>query len=114
MEAGETINRLVMVMVADDQAKALGRLLVKQGFRFTLVQAGGLMQTGTVCLLLGTDSARYDALKALVAKACKPRPQYIPSQGQFVMPEGLPPMLIEAQVGSALIYSLPIEYYEVF
>ena len=55
MEAGETINRLVMVMVADDQAKALGRLLVKQGFRFTLVQAGGLMQTGTVCLLLGID-----------------------------------------------------------
>ena len=113
-EAGETVNQLVVVMVFDEQASTLEKQLVKQGFRFTQVQAGGLMQSGTVCLLLGIDSARHDQLAELIEKACKPRTRYVSSQERFVLPEGLPPMMIEAQVGSALVYTLPVERYEAF
>lgn len=110
----EHVDQLIVLIVSDERAGALGKRVAKQGFRFTLVQASGLLQAGTTCMLLGISSARYAELLQLVEKVCKTRSAFIPSQGQFVLPEGLPPMMIEAQVGSALVFSLPIERYEIF
>jgi uncharacterized protein YaaQ len=114
-ENDEHVNQLVLVVVSDEQASLVTKKLVADGFRFTLITASnGLLPTGTTCLMLGIHSARGPALMDLVESVCKTRRTYIPTLGQMGLPMSMPPNMIEAEVGSASIYVLPVVYYEFF
>jgi uncharacterized protein YaaQ len=111
----ESVDQLVLVVVNDEQAGQLGKKLVAQGFRFTLITASsGLLLAGTTCLLLGIHSGRNPALMGLIESVCKTRRTFIPALGQMGLPEGMPLHMIEAEVGSAAVYILPVETYLVF
>lgn len=111
----EKVDQLVLVVVADEQAGDLGKLLVANGFRFTVISASsGLLPAGTSCLMLGIHSSLYSRLIALVEKVCKTRRRFIPAHVQFGLTEGLPLNMIEAEIGSANVYTLPVESYEIF
>ena len=111
----ENVDQLVLVVVPDEQAGELGKKMVAEGFRFTIISASnGLLPSGTSCLMLGINSGDNPQLMKLVESVCKTKRRYIPAQSQFGMAEGLPMTMIEAEVGSANVYALPIAYYEYF
>jgi uncharacterized protein YaaQ len=110
----EHVDQLILVVVAEEQAGELGKKLVAEGYRFTIISASnGFLPAGTKCLMLGIHSSRTPGLMALVESVCKTRLRYIPAN-QFGVAGGLPVSMIEAEVGSADIYILPIESYEYF
>ena len=114
-EDASAVDLLVLIVVSDDQANQLGKKLVADGFRFTVITASnGLLPTGTSCLMLGIHSSRNAQLMDLVETVCKTRRTYIPAQGQIGPAIGMPPMMIEAEVGSASVYVIPVDTYEVF
>ena len=109
MTTPETINLLVLIFVLGRQADELTRRLVEDRFYCTRVDSQGLLlQEPTVGLLIGLNDRRMDGLKALVEEVCPPRQEFIPMQ--LGLPAGLAPM-IEARVGGALIYALPVEQF---
>lgn len=111
----QNVNQLVLIAVPDEQAGELGKKLSAEGFRFTLISASnGFLPTGTTCLLLGIFSGDHDRLMRLVEPICKPKRHYIPATSSFGLSEGLPVSMIEAEIGSALIYALPVEFFEIF
>ena len=111
----ERVDQLVLVVVVEEQAHALGKKLVAEGFRFTIISASsGLLPSGTSCLMLGIDSARSTGLLKLIESVCKTRRRYIPASSQYGVAEGLPLAMIEAEVGSADVFILPVEFSEYF
>jgi uncharacterized protein YaaQ len=114
-DSAEIVDQLVLVVVSDEQASLVGKKLVADGFRFTIITASnGLLPAGTTCLMLGIHSGRNPRLVSLLETVCKTRRTYIPTQGQISLPQGMPPLMIEAEIGSASIYVLPVDYYEIF
>lgn len=115
VSSAERVDQLMLVVVTEEQAGELGKRLVAGGYRFTIISASnGFLPAGTSCLMLGIDSARIPGLRKLIESVCKTRRRYIPANNQFGVAEGLPLSMIEAEVGSADIFILPVDYYEYF
>jgi len=111
----ENVDQLVLIVVPDEQAGELGKKLVSEGFRLTVISASnGFLPSGTSCLMLGIYSGDNSRLMSLVDSVCKTRVRYIPASNQFGVAGGLPLTMIEAEVGSANVYVLPVEFYEYF
>jgi uncharacterized protein YaaQ len=108
------VNQLVFIVVSERQADELLKALVKERFYFTKIDSSGMIfQEPTLCLLIGLNSTRRDALMELVGQCCRPFEEYIPVQ--FNAPAGFPPMsMIEARAGGALVYVLDVERFEQF
>jgi uncharacterized protein YaaQ len=114
-DGAQKVDLLVLAVVSDDQAGTLGKKLIAEGFRFTIITASnGLLPAGTTCLMLGIPSSQNSRLMSLIESVCKTRRTFIPTQGQIGIPSAFPPLMIEAEVGSASVYILPVETYEVF
>ncbi len=108
------VDQLVLIVVPDELAGELGKKLSTEGFRFTLISASnGFLPTGTTCLMLGIFSDDNGRLIRLVGQVCKPKRRYIPATSHFGLGEGLSVNMIEAEIGSALIYIIPIESFEI-
>jgi uncharacterized protein YaaQ len=113
--ASEHVDQLILVVVTEEQSGELGKKLVAEKYRFTVISASnGILPAGTSCLMLGIASSRGPDLLKLIESVCKTRRRYIPAHSQFGMTEGIPLAMIEAEVGSANVYILPVEYYEYF
>jgi uncharacterized protein YaaQ len=109
------VDRMILIVVAAEQSGQLTSALLKAGFALTVISPReGFLGFGSTCLLLGIHSQRWDELVQIVQKICGARRRFIPAQGHMVLPEGLPPMMIEAEVGSAYIFSIEVEYFEQF
>ncbi len=111
----EQVDRLVVIILASEQVGELSNRLVKKGYRLTLVNtSSGFMQAGSTCLLVGINHGREDDLIGLIGSVCRTHRQFIPAGGTFSLPGGLPPLMIEAEVGSAYVFTLEVEQYEFF
>jgi uncharacterized protein YaaQ len=111
MSQTEPVNLLALIFIIGRQAEALMRHLVEDRFYFTKIESSGLVfEEPLVGLMIGLNNSRMRHLISLVEETCPPHQEYIPVQ---VMPlAGLPPMpMIEARVGGALIYSVPVERF---
>jgi uncharacterized protein YaaQ len=109
------VDQLVLIAVPDEQAGELGKKLSTEGFRFTLISASnGFLPTGITCLMLGIFSDDNDNLLRLVEQICKTKRRYIPAASHFGMGEGMPITMIEAEIGSTLIYVIPVESFDIF
>ncbi len=107
------VDQLVLIAIPDEMAGELGKKLSTEGFRYTLFSASnGFLPTGTTCLLLGIFSGDNGRLMRLLEQVCKPRRRFIPAASNFGLGEGLSLTMIEAEIGSALIYVLPVERFE--
>jgi uncharacterized protein YaaQ len=115
LTSADGTDQLVFVVVSDEQVGELSSELVKNGFRLTMVKPHeGFIQVGSTCLLVGIPSTRYGPLTEIIETICKTRRKYIPTHGPVGMPEGLPMFMIEAEVGSAYVYRLDVDYFEQF
>lgn len=109
------VDRMVLIVAAAEQSGQLTTEVLKAGFSLTVISPReGFLGFGATCLLLGIDSQRMQELLEIVQKTCGKRRQFVPAQGHLVLPEGLPPMMIEAEVGSAYVFSMEVEHFEQF
>ena len=110
--AGLNIDLLVLIVVSSSQSKKLMANLNKKHFFFTIIDStSGLFSDSTVLLLLGLNQERFDTLDNLVRKYCKPYQKFIPVQMRTADDFGHLPIL-EAQEGGAILYGMPVEYFE--
>ena len=111
MTSYESVNQLVVVTVTGEQVGDLTRRLTQDGFHVTQVDQGGLFQEIPVSLLIGLDRADFSRLLAHVRECCRTRKRFIPAQSEMPWLEGVG-MMIEAEVGGAMIYALDVERFE--
>ena len=110
MAPAETVNQLVIVTVAGEQLGELTQRLSQDGFFVTQVDRGGLLQDIPVSLLIGVNQVQLPRLLKHVRECCHTRRRYIPAQAEAMWRESLG-MMIEAEVGGAVVYVLEVERF---
>ncbi len=109
--ANQTINQLVIAVVSGAQAGGLTQRLRAAGFYFTQLDSwGGLLEEPTVCLLIGLDAVNRPALIDLIRQCCQVHRQYIPARLDASMLQ-VQPVMIEAEVGGAAVYTVAVERF---
>ena len=110
MNATVSIDRLVIAVVSSQDVGDLAQQLIRNGFYFTRVTGqGGLLSDEIVSLLVGINNSRHAALLEIIGRCCHTRVKYVPAidnsafQGQ--------PLMIEAEVGGAIIYTCEVEQF---
>jgi uncharacterized protein YaaQ len=105
-----SIDRLVIAVVSSEDVGDLSQQLIRNGFYFTKVTShGGLLSEEIISLLIGINQSRHSALLDLIGRCCHTRVKYVPAidnsafQGQ--------PLMIEAEVGGAIIYTCEVEQF---
>lgn len=106
------IDLLFLIVVSRSQSKKLMANLNKQLFYFTIIDtSSSLFHEATVLLLLGLNHSRQETLNKLVKKYCQPQRKFVPvqmrSSGELTH---LP--VIETIEGGAILYGMPVEYFE--
>ncbi len=106
------IDQLVMVIVASAQAGTLMDKLSQKKFSFTKVDSsGGFLHEATLCLLVGLNHERRPALVELIQQHCHRRKVYIPAHMDVTQIQGQP-LMIEAEIGGATMFTLNVERFE--
>jgi uncharacterized protein YaaQ len=114
MAEPKVVDKIYVVSVSGETAASLREQLVKNGFYFTQIESsGGIIQKDSVSLLIGINQARAAELQQLIQKVCKRRRTYVPARTETVVLQ-THPLMIEAEVGGALVYSLDVERFEQF
>ncbi|HOR19942.1 MAG TPA: cyclic-di-AMP receptor [Brevefilum sp.] len=106
------IDLLLLIIVSRSQSKKLIANLNRQHFYFTVIDSSSsLFQEPTVCLLMGLNHSRIDALNRLINKYCQPYRKFIPVQMRGIGELSQLPV-IESIEGGATIYGMPVERFE--
>lgn len=107
-------NRLVVIVASIEQTNQLSQELIQHNFYFTRIDnASGLIVDAVVCLLVGIPHNRMGILTRLIKECCEPRLKFIPARLSNQAMQ-IPPVMIEAQVGGATIYTFEVEHSERF
>jgi uncharacterized protein YaaQ len=105
------LDRLAITIVDGSQSRALLEVLGREGFRATTINAvGGFLHDSLVTLLVGMPQERLARFFALLREYCPRRTRYVPMGVELSMAPGYP-MMIEASVGGASVFVLPIEEF---
>lgn len=111
----EQVDLLVVIILAPEQVGELSNKLVQNGYRFTLVNtSGGVFESGAIFMLVGIPRQKNDDLLGIIKAVCHTRVRFVPTGESFAIPGGLPPIMIQAEVGSAFVYTLDVDHYEYF
>ncbi|MBN1878073.1 MAG: cyclic-di-AMP receptor [Anaerolineae bacterium] len=107
----EVINRMAITIVDGSQSRSLIQALNRSGLPVTIVDAvGGFLHDALVTLLVGMPEAQLPLFFSLVRQNCPSRTRYVPMGVEFAMAPGYP-MMIEARVGGATAFILPVERF---
>lgn len=105
------VNRLAITIVDGSQSRKLLAALNAKGFHATVLDAvGGFLHDSLVTLLVGTTADRLQEFFALVRRHCPRRTRFMPMGVEMGMAPGYP-MMIEAHVGGASVFVVPVERF---
>ena len=105
------VDRLAITIVDGSQAHGLIEALNKEGLQVTVIDAvGGFLHDALVTLLVGTSKAQLQHFFATVRKHCPRRTRYVSMGVEMAMTPGYP-LMIEAHVGGASVFVLPVERF---
>jgi uncharacterized protein YaaQ len=112
-EGGQSlIDLLVVVICTSDQVNKFTQELVKSRFSFTRIDSsGGLLSTATISLLVGINRKRAGSLMEILKNCCRTHMEYIPAQIDSPLVPGQP-LMIEAELGGALAYTIEVDHFE--
>jgi uncharacterized protein YaaQ len=114
LEQDTLTDRLVVVVASIEQTNQLSQELIQHHFYFTRIDnASGLIVDAVVCLLVGIHHSRTSTLTRLIKECCEPRLKFIPARLSNQAMQ-IPPVMIEAQVGGATVYTFEVEHFERF
>jgi len=112
MTPPNVVNQLAIATISGSQADALIDRLTCDGFYFTQVDSsGGLLYESTLSLIIGLDRVRLPRLLEHIRECCPTRRQFIPVHAEAPMLE-IQPVMIETEVGGAIVYVLDVERFE--
>ena len=107
----ETIDRLAITIVDGSQSRDLVKVLNEAGFSATIVDAvGGFLHEALVTLLVGFPQSHLPQFYDVVREQCPRRTRYVPMGVELSLTPGYP-MMIEASVGGATVFVLPVERF---
>jgi uncharacterized protein YaaQ len=107
----EEINLLVVVFVMGTQSGQLVSEMREKDYRFTEVDSsGGFLQEPITCFFVGMNNQRLQPFLELVRSVCHMRMQYIPARLDVAAILGQP-VMIEAEMGGAVIFALEVERF---
>jgi uncharacterized protein YaaQ len=105
------VDQLVIVIVASAQAGILTDQLSQLGFHFTKVDSsGGFLHESTLCLMIGLNQTQRTKLQEVIRQNCHRRKVYIPAHMDVTQIQGQP-LMIEAEVGGATMFTLNVERF---
>lgn len=105
------IDQIVIVIVASAQAAMLMDRLSQYDFHFTKVDSsGGFLHEATLCLLVGLNHQQRTGLMDIIRQHCHRRKVYIPAHMDVTQIQGQP-LMIEAEVGGATMFTLNVERF---
>lgn len=106
------IDLLLLIIVSQSQSKKLMANLNRQQFYYTVIDSStSLFQEPTVCLLMGLNHNRLDALNKMIDKYCQPYRKFIPVQMRGMGELSHLP-IIESLEGGATLYGMVVEHFE--
>jgi uncharacterized protein YaaQ len=112
MSDNRDINLLVIVIVASEQINELTPELIKGGFYFTRIDSsGGILERATISLLVGINKIRLEPLMRIIRTCCHTRLKFIPARVEAPLMQGQP-LMIEAEMGGAIVYTVEVERFE--
>lgn len=101
--------KLIFAIVNQDDAAALTRELLKQGFSATsMASTGGFLGAGNVTFMVGVDEEKVQTVIDVVRATCHRREETGSAQGRslgYAMP-------VEIVVGGATIFVVDMERFE--
>jgi len=107
----ERINRMAITIIDGSQSRDLIKALNRHKFPVTTLDAvGGFLHEAMVTLVVGTSEAQLPDLFALIREMCPSRTRYVPMGVELSLSPGYP-MMIEARVGGATVFVLPVERF---
>ena len=107
----DTINRMAITIVDGGQSRDLLKSLNENGFPVTIVDAvGGFLHEAMVTLIIGLPESRLPEFYNIVREKCPSRTRYVPMGVELSLSPGYP-MMIEARVGGATVFVLPVEQF---
>jgi uncharacterized protein YaaQ len=107
----QTIQRLLLAVVQEQDLDAATRALTEVGAPVTfLSSAGGFLGRRNATLLIGLPETEEERALQVLRQACRQRVEYL------TLPmEGTPlplPAPVPVMVGGATVFALPVERYE--
>ncbi len=107
----ESIDRMAITIVDGGQSRDLLKALNARHFPVTTLDAvGGFLHEAMVTLMVGMSEARLPLFFTLLREKCPSRTRYIPMGVELSLSPGYP-MMIEARVGGATVFVLPVERF---
>lgn len=105
------INRVAITIVDGGQSKDLLKALNAEEFTVTILDAvGGFLHEAMVTMVVGMSQQRLPKFFSLVREKCPSRTRYVPMGVELSLSPGYP-MMIEARVGGATVFVLPVERF---
>ncbi len=103
------VDRVAITITDGSQSRALVEVLNQEGFRTTVINAvGGFLHDSLVTLLVGLSHERLPHFFTLVRTYCPRRTRYVPMGAELTLAPGYP-LMIEAAMGGASVFILPVE-----
>jgi len=103
---------LLLALSPSGPVGALTDALTDDGFYVTQVDSsGGILYEATVTLLIGLDRAFLPRLLERIRECCRTRQRFVPAHVEAPLLE-IQPVMIEAEVGGATVYTLDVERFE--
>jgi uncharacterized protein YaaQ len=107
----ETIDRMAITLVDGGQSRDLVKALNQHHFPVTILDAvGGFLHEAMVTLVVGMSEERLPLFFSIVRETCPSRTRYVPMGVELSLSPGYP-MMIEARVGGATAFILPVERF---
>ncbi len=107
----DTIDRMAITIVDGGQSRDLLKALNERHLPVTTLDAvGGFLHEAMVTLIVGTSAERLSDFFALVREKCPSRTRYVPMGVELSLSPGYP-MMIEARVGGATVFVLPVDRF---
>lgn len=108
--AASPYDRLVIVIVQDQDSGRFSDALNEAGFTHTRIRsAGGFLQVSNAMFLIGMEGTRFNSLAAIIQDACKTRTELV-SLPWNVDVDYVEP--VEVKVGGATVLALDLDRVE--
>jgi uncharacterized protein YaaQ len=106
-------QKLLLIVVSDEDADVLMQALVAAGHPATKVSStGGFLRRGSATIISGIDAAEVGDVMGIVRQKCRARTELVPTQSLPPMESVPVPEVLEVRVGGAVVFVIPCERIE--
>ena len=113
MSAESQVDRIVLMVVAQDDADALSSALIRSQFSITRIgSTGGFLRKGSSTLLSGVNHADVDRVLEIVKSECQEREEMVPLQClPLACDAAFSSRFFQITAGGAVVFVLPVDRF---